>query len=304
MINEKYVGLNNFFDSSKIKYNEPISKHCTMRVGGNADVLVEPSNLGEIERIIRFAKENNIPYYVIGNGSNVFGTDKGYRGILIKIAKYFSDYSVDGNKITICSGMSMPRLASIALEEELSGLEFASGIPGTLGGGVRMNAGAYGGEISSVIVQTKYLDIDGNIKTISNEEHQFSYRNSIFTKHPEYIILETTIQLIKANKEEIKEKMTTNTKSRKEKQPLEFPNSGSTFKRPEGKFVGQMIEESGLKGYQIGGAQVSEKHAGFIVNKGGATAKDILDLIAHIQKVIKENYDVELKEEVIVIGEK
>ena len=304
MVNEKYVGLNNYFDSTKIKYNEPISKHCTMRVGGPADVIVEPTTLEEITRIIDFAKENKIPYYILGNGSNVFGTDKGYRGIIIKIAKHFSDYTVEENRITVCSGMSMPRLAAIALGEELAGIEFACGIPGTMGGGVRMNAGAYGGELSSVIVQTKYLDQDGKIQIIDNEAHKFEYRHSIFTDHPEYLILETTLELTKGNKDEIKEKMNTHSKSRREKQPLEFPNSGSTFKRPEGRFVGQMIQESGLKGFKIGDAQVSEKHAGFIVNRGKATAKDVLDLISHIQKVIKENYDVELKAEVIVIGDK
>lgn len=304
MVKEKYVGLNNYIDSSKIKYNEPIANHCTMRVGGNADVVIEPTNLDEITRIIKFAKENNIQYYILGNGSNVFGTDKGYRGIIIKIAKFFSDYTVDDNKITVCSGMSMPRLATIALENNLSGLEFACGIPGTLGGGIRMNAGAYGGEIADIIVQTKYLDNNGDIQTISKEEHGFGYRHSIFSDNPQYIILETTIELIPGSKEEIKQKMTINSKNRREKQPLEYPNSGSVFKRPEGHYVGQMIQESGLKGYQIGGAQVSEKHAGFIVNKDNATAKDILDLINHIQKTIKKNYNVELKVEVIVIGEK
>lgn len=304
MVKEKYVGLNNYIDSAKIKYNEPIAKHCTMRVGGPADVLVEVSNLDEIKQIINFAKENNINYYIIGNGSDLFGTDKGYRGIIIKVAKFFSDYSIDGDMITACSGISMPRLAMIAAEEGLSGLEFACGIPGTVGGGVRMNAGAYGGEMSDIIYQTKYITKDGEIKILEKDEHDFGYRHTFFTDHPEYIILETTFKFTHKDTEEIKYQMSQNNKSRREKQPLEFPNSGSAFKRPEGHYVGQMIQESGLKGYSIGGAQVSEKHAGFIINKGNATAKDILDLIAHIQKVIKKNYDVDLQTEIIVIGEK
>ncbi|MEG2275862.1 MAG: UDP-N-acetylmuramate dehydrogenase [Clostridia bacterium] len=304
MVNEKYIGLKNYIDLTKIKYNEPLAKHSTMKVGGPADVLVEISTLDEIEKVVEFARENKIKYYVLGNGSNVFATDKGYRGIIIKIAKSFSDYNIDGDEITVCAGMSMPRLASIAQSQGLSGLEFACGIPGTIGGGVRMNAGAYGGEMQDVVTQTKFIDENGILRTISHDEHEFSYRHTIFTDNPKYIILETTMKLKAADKDEIKNKMMENSKKRREKQPLEYPNCGSTFKRPEGLFVGQIIQESNLKGYTVGGAQVSEKHAGFIINRNNATAKDVLDLISHIQSVIKEKYNVELKVEVIVIGEK
>lgn len=304
MNNEVYKNLEKIINKEYIKYDEPLSKHNTMKVGGPCDVLVEVRTIDDIKNTIKFAKENNIKYYILGNGSNVFATDKGYRGIIIKIAKYFSDYNVDGEFVTVTSGMGMPRLSMICYKESLTGMEFACGIPGTVGGGVRMNAGAYGSQMDTVVYQTKYLDQDGEIKVISLDEHEFGYRHSFFADHPEFIILETTFKLKKGNQEEIKEIMDKNNNARREKQPLEYANSGSTFKRPEGYFVGKMIDESNLKGYSVGDAEVSTKHGGFVINKGNASAEDLMALIKHVQKVIKENYNIDLETEVIIIGEK
>ena len=304
MDNNIYKKLEQVIDKEIIKYNEPLAKHNTMKVGGPCKALIEVRTVDDIVNSINFAKKNNIKYYILGNGSDVFATDKGFNGIIIKIAKYFSDIKRDGNFVTATSGVGMPRLSMYCYNEGLKGLEFACGIPGTIGGGVRMNAGAYGSQMDLVVYQTKYLDEKGNIKTLSKEDHEFRYRHSYFADHPEYIIIETTFKLEEGNKEEIKAIMDKNNAARREKQPLEYASSGSTFKRPEGYFVGKIIEESNLKGYHVGDAEVSTKHGGFVVNKGKASAKDVMDVIEHVQKVIKENYGIDLETEVIIIGEK
>jgi len=290
-------------DSSKVKFNEPMSKHTTIKVGGLADVIVFPTNIDDIVNTLKFAKRNNIPVTVIGNGSKLLVRDGGIRGIVIKISGKFNNYEIENNRIVVCAGMSMPRLSRIAMKNGLSGLEFACGIPGVIGGGIRMNAGAYGSEMSNVLVRTTYIDEDLNIKTIENEEHNFSYRYSIFKDHPEYVIVQTELELEKKDVNEIKDKIDGNTAARNEKQPLEYPNAGSTFKRPEGFYVGTMIEELGLKGYRIGDAEVSTKHAGFIVNRGKATANDVVLLIDYIKEKVLEKYGVKLENEIEIIGE-
>jgi len=299
---EKYIGLENILDKSRIKYNEPMKNHTTMKVGGNCDCLVLPESIEEIKNIITYAKENKIDYYVIGNGSNLLVVDEGVHALIIKITNKFAKVDVIGEEIIATSGASMPIVSINARKNSLTGFEFACGIPGTIGGGVRMNAGAYGGEIADIFVEATYLDTDGSIKNISKEKMNFGYRHTYFSDNPELIILSAKFKLKKGSQEEIAKKMEENAVARRTKQPLEYPNFGSVFKRPEGYFVGKLVSDSGLRGYTIGGAQVSEKHTGFIVNKNNATCKDIVELIRYVQKSVYEKYGVHLKTEVVFIG--
>lgn len=296
--------IEQIIDKSKIKYMEPMEKHTTMRVGGPADILVKPTEIDEVAAILNYAKNMNIPVTVIGNGSKLVVTDKGIRGIVLKLGINFSSYEVDGEYITAQSGTFIPKLAIAAKDASLSGLEFASGIPGVVGGSVRMNAGAYDGEIANCLVETTYMDEDLEIKKLDNKGHKFGYRYSVFRDNPKWVILSSKFKLVKGNKEEIAVKMKANNDARRSKQPIEYPSAGSVFKRPEGHYVGQMIQELGLKGYTIGGAQVSEKHAGFIINKGNARAQDVIDLVEYIREKVLEKYGVNLEKEIEVIGEK
>ena len=290
-------------DKEKVKFDEPMKKHTTIKIGGKADVLVMPTTQDDIINVLKFAKGNDIPVTVIGNGSKLLVRDKGIRGIVIKIGSKFSGYKIDGECVTADSGMSMPKISRIAMKEGLSGFEFACGIPGVLGGGIRMNAGAYGSEIASVLVRTTYIDDELNIKVLEHDEHNFSYRYSYFKDHPSFVIVSAEFKLTRKDISEIKEKMDQNSMSRKEKQPLEYPNAGSTFKRPEGFYVGTMIEELGLKGYRVGDAEISTKHAGFIVNRGNATASDVISVIDHAKNMVYEKYGVKLENEIEIIGE-
>ncbi len=301
-MNVDYTNIEKYIDSSKVKYNEPMSKYTTMKIGGNADVLVTPESVDDVINTISFAKENNIPVTIVGNGSKLLVLDNGIRGIVIKFGSKFSNIQITDDTIVVDAGVTLPRLAILAKDNRLSGLEFASGIPGNVGGAVYMNAGAYGSEMANVIEEVTYLDEDLNIKTITNKECNFGYRKSIFREN-NYVILSTKLKLTKGNKEEIEALMKQNNESRRTKQPLEYPNAGSTFKRPEGYFVGKIIDDLGLKGYQIGDAQISTKHSGFIVNKGNATAKDVVSLINYIKEKVQEAYGVLLEEEIIVLGE-
>jgi len=294
--------IENYIDGSKVKYDEPMKKHTTLKVGGNADCLVLPESIEDVKSVLLYAKENSIPVTVIGNGSKLLVKDGGIRGIVIKFGSKFSNVEINGENITVFAGMTLPRLALIAKDNSLSGLEFASGIPGNIGGAVYMNAGAYGSEMSNVVLDVTYIDENLDVQTISNEECKFEYRKSIFRK-TKNVILSTTLKLNKGNKDEIESLMKQNQESRKSKQPLEYPNAGSTFKRPEGHFVGKLIDDLGLKGYTIGGAQISTKHSGFIVNTGEATAKDVLDLIDYIKERVLEANNVKLEEEIIILGE-
>ncbi|MBE7038654.1 MAG: UDP-N-acetylmuramate dehydrogenase [Ruminococcaceae bacterium] len=279
--------------------DEPMKDHTYFKIGGKASYLVMPKSIDEIKEIIKIAKEERYPLFVIGNGSNLLVDDKGLFGIVIKIAKSFSDIRVDDNKIIASSGALLSKIASVACENNLSGFEFASGIPGTLGGAVKMNAGAYDGEIKDVVVRTTYLDKNGNVSIRQGKEHDFSYRHSIFGD--EDIILESEIVLNYGDKNKIKEKMLDLNSRRKEKQPLEYPSAGSTFKRPEGYFAAKLIDDCNLRGKKCGGAMVSEKHCGFIINYDNASFNDVINLINEVKKVVYEKTNVVLCEEVKIL---
>ena len=294
-------------NAEDVLLEEPMSKHTTFRTGGNADFFISlnKNNITNLPKVLKFAKDNNLPYLFIGNGSNVLFSDNGFRGIVF-LLKSLDDYEIFDDYVYASSGISLSRLSKIFQENGITGLEFACGIPGTLGGAIFMNAGAYGGEIKDIVLEVQYLDLnDMQIHTLTNEELEFDYRKSIFqTKIKDALIINAKLKKVMGDKEKIKETMDMNMESRNLKQPVSLPSAGSTFRREEGIIVAKLIDEAGLKGYSIGGAEVSTLHAGFIVNKNNATTKDILDLINYVKKVIKEKYNVELHEEVRIIGEK
>ena len=293
--------IEDILGKDNIMYNEPMSKHTSFKVGGPAEIFAKVDSVDKVKNILKFCKKNNIKVTVIGNGSNLLVSDEGIKGLVIKyIANEVKIDKTSGE--VICSGGVLNLvLANKLLENELTGFEFASGIPGTIAGAVYMNAGAYDGEMSKVITNVKYIDIDTNeIKVLSNKELDFSYRKSIFQKM-NTVILEVEMKLKKGNKEEIKAKMLENKEKRVSTQPQDFSNAGSTFKRGNDFITAKLIDEAGLKGYQIGGAKVSEKHAGFVVNTGNATAEDIINLIEYVKKVVYEKYGKKLETEVRII---
>ena len=281
--------------------NEPMKKHTTFKIGGPADIFIKVNDTEELKFVLNLAKNENLPINIIGNGSNVLVKDKGIRGIVLKL-NFNEIIKEDEDILNIGAGVLLSKLARFAMEEELTGIEFASGIPGSFGGAIYMNSGAYGNEIADKIILTTYIDENLEIKTITKEEQEFSYRKSIFQKN-NWIILGGKIKLERGNKEEIKRKIEEYSKTRKEKQPLNMPNAGSIFKRGEGFITAQLIDKCGLKGYQIGDAQISTLHAGFIVNKGNATAKDILKLIEFTQEKVKEKFNVNIEPEIKILGE-
>ena len=277
--------------------NEPMSRHTSVKIGGAAELFCELSSVEAVCVALNCARELDIEPFIMGNGTNLLVDDSGIPGAVFKING--GKCEVSGDCICVDAGVSIATLARKAKDNSLSGLECAYGIPGTVGGAVVMNAGAYGFEIKDVLVESTYLDENGIVKTLGTDEHNFGYRTSFFKEHPKCIVLSAKIKLIRGNKEEIEGKMNDILARRREKQPLEFPSAGSVFKRPEGYFTGALIEQSGLKGYSIGGAQVSEKHAGFIINKDNATGKDVKELIEYIKETVFENYGVELEREVL-----
>jgi len=296
-LNKTVFGLlKNILNEKSILCDEPMKNHTSFKIGGNADFVVLPESVEEVAMVVSALKENGIRYTVMGNGSNLLVDDAGLRGVVIKLARNFSGAIVEGNTISAESGILLSKLSNIALANSLKGLEFASGIPGTLGGAVIMNAGAYGGEMKDVVVKTVYLDSNGEIKSVEGADHGFGYRKSMFTSKD--VVLHSTLVLSQGNKDEIKDKMSELNSQRKAKQPLEFPSAGSAFKRPEGYFAGKLIQDAGLKGYKIGGASVSEKHSGFIISDGSATCSDVLALIDHIQKEVFRQFSVELESEI------
>lgn len=286
---------------NEIMIDEDMKNHIYFKVGGPADILLTPTSIDQLSETVKVCNENNIPYYVIGNGSNLLVKDGGIRGVVITLTKLDKIQS-KGNLIKAEAGVLLKDVSERAVENSLTGFEFACGIPGSVGGAVFMNAGAYDGEIKNVILEAEVLDSDGNIIILNRDELDLGYRTSKVMKE-NFIVLSAIFQLELGDKEKIQDRVNELTRKREEKQPLEYPSAGSTFKRPEGYFAGKLIQDAGLKGYSIGGAAVSEKHSGFVINKGGATAKDILNLIEHIQNEVKKQFGVDLHPEVRILGE-
>lgn len=289
------------YSENQIEFDANMSEHIYFKVGGPADVLLVPNTKEQVVKTLKVCKENNIPYYVIGNGSNLLVKDGGMRGVVIKLTE-INNISAENGKIIAETGALLKDVSKKALDNNLTGLEFACGIPGSIGGAVFMNAGAYNGEIKDVIESAEVLTQDGDIVTYNKEELNLGYRTSRVMQE-NAIVLSAVFALENGEHEKIKSRVDDLTEKRESKQPLEYPSAGSTFKRPEGYFAGKLIQDAGLKGYSIGGAAVSEKHSGFVINKGGATAKDVLDLIKHIQNEVKKQFGVDLHTEVRIIGE-
>lgn len=287
-----------------ILYKEDMKKHTTFKIGGPAECFIKIKTKEELKEILVFARENKIPITILGNGSNILVLDGGIKGITLTIQIEYLDIKQDDEKYQVCvgGGYKLAKLAQVFLKNEISGFEELSGIPGTIGGAVSMNAGAHGREMKDIVEKIKCVDIDGNEKEFLNEEAGFGYRKSIF-KGNSYIVTEVELELQKGKQEEIKEKMNEYAKYRKEKQPIEYPSAGSTFKRGKDYITAKLIDEAGLKGYSIGGAVVSTKHSGFVINKGNATAKDVLDLVKYIKDTIEEKFDKKIELEIEVVGE-
>lgn len=288
--------------SDNVRLHEPMKKHTTFRIGGPADYYLCPHSTEELQKILQICRENKLEFFILGNGSNLLVSDKGYRGVVIQLWKNFSDIETEDNTITVKTGALLSKVAAEALEESLTGMEFASGIPGTMGGAVMMNAGAYGGEMKDIIREVTVLTREGELLTLSKEEMNFGYRTSV-VKEKGYVVISAVLQLRKGDREEIRKVMDELKERRVTKQPLDMPSAGSTFKRPEGYFAGKLIMDAGLRGFSVGGAQISEKHCGFVVNKGDATAADVLGLIGEVQKRVQEKFGVALEPEVKFLGE-
>ena len=288
----------------KIKYNEPMAKHTSFKIGGPAQCFINAESVEEIKQICKVASKNDINLTIIGNGSNVLVTDNGINGIVVKvnIKKFELEFSNDDVSLIVGAGNKLGEIAQKLLRNEITGFEFAAGIPGTIGGAVRMNAGAYGKEMKDIVETVKYMDYDGNIYEKSNKDLEFEYRKSMFAKN-KFIILEAKLKLQKGNAQYIKDKMLEFEQSRKQKQPLEFPSAGSTFKRGTDFITAKLIDDAGLKGYRVGGAMVSTKHAGFVVNENNATAQDVLNLVKHIKQEVYKKFNKKIELEIQVIGE-
>ena len=281
---------------------EPMKNHTTFRIGGPADALALPKTPEEVAEVVRFCHEHAKPYYVLGNGSNLLVSDEGYRGLVLQLYRNFNDIQVNGETITVQSGAMLAAVARTAYQTGLTGLEFASGIPGTIGGAVVMNAGAYGGEMKNVLKEVTVLTKEGEVLVIPAKALELGYRTSVIPKNG-WIVLGAVLQLKKGDQEQILARMEELKEQRITKQPLDLPSAGSTFKRPEGYFAGKLIMDAGLRGFTVGGAQVSEKHCGFVVNRGNATAADVWELICEVKRRVKEMTGVELEPEVKLLGD-
>ena len=294
--------FSNLLGNEKVRINEPMNRHTTFRIGGPADYFLLPSSSEEVKGILEICKEESLQYFILGNGSNLLVSDEGYRGVIIQLYRNYGGLTVEGTEIRAGAGVLLSQIAAAARNESLTGFEFAGGIPGTLGGAVVMNAGAYGGELKDVLKEAVVMDREGNIFTIPVEKLAMGYRTSL-VKTAGYLVLEVVISLKKGSQEEIRDTMKDLADRRISKQPLEYPSAGSTFKRPEGYFAGKLIMDAGLRGYQVGGAQVSEKHCGFVINKGNATAADVCRLMADVQAKVQEQFGVTLEPEVKFLGD-
>lgn len=294
--------LEQIVGEESILVDEPMDKHTTFRIGGAADYLVMPTSAEQISEVIKLCRQQDIPYFVMGNGSNLLVSDSGFRGVILQIYDRFRQISWNGNRAVVQAGCLLSRFGSEAAEQGLTGFEFATGIPGTMGGAVAMNAGAYGGEMKDCLVSVTMMDMDGNTRIYSLDELELGYRTSAAAKY-NLIVLNAEIRLKYGEPGEIRQRLSALRTARKEKQPLEYPSAGSTFKRPEGFFAGKLIEDAGFKGYKNGGAMISEKHSGFVINYNNATAKDVLDLVQIVQRGVFEQFGVMLELEIKKLGE-
>lgn len=297
-----YEYIESFIPGEQILFHEPMNKHTTFRVGGEAACMIYVQTEEEIRKLVSYLNQIEEDYFMLGNGSNILVGDKGYRGIIIKFGKQMEEIQVDGERMTIKAGALLPKVAVTAKEHGLTGLEFAAGIPGSIGGAIVMNAGAYDGEMKQIVESVRIIDRNGEILTLDNDAMEFGYRTSVVKDRP-YIVLEVVLRLQPGDKEAIGARMEELAALRKSKQPLEYPSAGSTFKRPEGYYAGKLIMDAGMRGYRIGGAQVSDKHCGFIVNVNKATAADIKEVIEEVQERVKKRFHVSLEPEVILLGD-
>ncbi len=296
-----YNELIKMIDKERVLKNEMLKNHTNFKIGGPAKLLINIESIDEIKYIIEICKKNNIDYYILGNGTNLLVPDEGLDAVIIKISNEFNNYEIKDNQVYANAGMLLSTLAKKVLKESLSGFEFASGIPGTIGGAIYMNAGAYGGEMKDIVKYAEVLDNDGNIIKISNEDLELGYRTSIISKN-NYIVLNVCFELKHGNKDDIINEMNELDEKRISKQPLDLPSAGSTFKRPVGYYAGKLIDDSGLRGFRYKDAQISEKHCGFVVNRGEATCEDVLDLIDMVRKIVYDKFEVKLEREVRILG--
>lgn len=302
MEKEIYHSFCKIVGSDQVYETEPMSRHTTFRIGGAADYYLCPHSKEELAQVIHVCGENSLPFVIIGNGSNLLVSDSGYRGAVIQIYKNMSNVQTSGERVRAQAGALLSQISRKAADASLAGMEFASGIPGTLGGAVVMNAGAYGGEMKDIVEEVTVLDLQGEIRVLKAEELEMGYRTSV-VKTAGYIVLEAVLKLTAGDQEEIKARMRELTEQRTTKQPLEYPSAGSTFKRPQGYFAGKLIMDAGLRGYRVGGAQVSEKHCGFVINTGEATAADVYQLMQDVRQKVREKFGVDLEPEVKMLGE-
>lgn len=302
MISEAVIqSLRKFVPEENICLQESMASHTTFRIGGLADCFVQLENTEQLIKVQKYLSQVGVPFFVLGNGSNLLVSDAGFRGVILQIGSKMNRVTVEGNVIVAQAGASMAQIARTAMEHELTGMEFASGIPGTIGGGVVMNAGAYGGELSQIVTQVNVVNSEGGIMELDNETMEFGYRISTIRNNP-FTVTEVILRLEKGDRQQIRERMEELAAKRREKQPLEYPSAGSTFKRPAGHYAGQLIMEAGLRGLQCGGAKVSDKHCGFVINTGNATAEDVRKLIREVQARVKDQFNVDLETEVLFLG--
>jgi len=302
MISEAVIqALRKFVPEENICLQESMASHTTFRIGGLADCFVQLENTEQLIKVQKYLSQVGVPFFILGNGSNLLVSDAGFRGVILQIGPKMNRVTVEGNVIVAQAGASMAQIARTAMEHELTGMEFASGIPGTIGGGVVMNAGAYGGELSQIVTQVNVVNSEGEIMELDNETMEFGYRTSTIRNNP-FTVTEVILRLEKGDRQQIRERMEELAAKRREKQPLEYPSAGSTFKRPAGHYAGQLIMEAGLRGFQCGGAKVSDKHCGFVINTGNATAEDVRKLIREVQARVKDQFNVDLETEVLFLG--
>ena len=302
MVSEAVVqALRKFVPEENICLQESMASHTTFRIGGLADCFVQLENTEQLIKVQKYLSQVGVPFFILGNGSNLLVSDTGFRGVILQIGPKMNRVTVEGNVIVAQAGASMAQIARTAMEHGLTGMEFASGIPGTIGGGVVMNAGAYGGELSQIVTQVNVVNSEGEIMELDNETMEFGYRTSTIRNNP-FTVTEVILRLEKGDRQQIRERMEELAARRREKQPLEYPSAGSTFKRPAGYYAGQLIMEAGLRGFQCGGAKVSDKHCGFVINTGNATAEDVRKLIREVQARVKDQFNVDLETEVLFLG--